>query len=63
MNSLHLRDLIEELVGDHYSDVEIQNLLKRKSIVAGIAYIKKVRDDMYSPMGSEYDFAGDRPSE
>lgn len=45
---------IEDLLAEHYSDVEIQNILRKKSIDVGLSYIMKVRNDAMEPLSWKY---------
>lgn len=56
MQTCHsVRSQVEELISEHYNDVEIQSIMKKRSIAIGINYINKIRDDMFTPLNWRYD--------
>jgi hypothetical protein len=51
---VNVKDMVEELVAKHYNNIEIQNILKSRSIDVDTNFVTKVRDDMYAPNSWSY---------
>lgn len=51
---VNVKDMVEELVAKHYNNIEIQDILKSRSIIVDSSFVTKVRDDMYAPNSWSY---------